>query len=185
MSPFYEARFVRLFPVSLLAFERLHSLLMGGYDPPQASLSVLVECCGIEHPTNEQIQYFLDRADTLSKELSEAQPGDTFSENKSKRTFSTSFREFLSGLDSHDLLLMATGYDYAKAEYLFTRVDREDALRVIKVFTQDTTERQILQLEAVMFGMGGGYSDSSQNGDVVDLTNASFEQMKQAMGLPH
>jgi hypothetical protein len=181
-------RFVRRFPVSLLAFERLHALLLGSYTPEEAVLCVLRECCERPHPTVEDVQYFIERAEAVSAELLNAKEKQQESTPpKPDKGYGASYRAFLSGLESHDLLLLACNFDPIKAHHIYTELDREDALALLRLYTSHAAEERLLALEATVFGMGGGYSSGGASGppgasdeDAVDLSEAGFDELRAA-----
>ena len=170
MSIFYHCQYEQLFPVPLIAFERLYAL----QDlPPEEALSkVLSECCGKPKPTEAEIQYFLGRLKSDAEEANTRVASITGEANRSPtKTLGTSFQKFLTELDSARLLLWACGYDFDRAKYLYTQVDRSIATQIIDDFLKLQHERNTYQFEAVLYGFGGSYSSDAQDEDTVDMTD--------------
>jgi hypothetical protein len=169
MSIFYNAQFEQLFPIPLIAFERLSAL---SHLPAEEALPiVLAECCNKPNPTEAEVVYFLERIRDDSKEAQEKIEAVTDAKpaNTSTKTLGTSFKKFLGQLDSARLLLLACGWDYEKAKYLYTKVDRKAANQIIDDFLELQHERNTYLFEATMYGFGGGYTDDERE-EVMDLT---------------
>jgi hypothetical protein len=103
------------------------------------------------------------------------------STNKKTKTLWSSFNQFMSSLDSSRVLLWACGFDYEKAEYLYTKVDRSIANQVIADFVSIQQEQNILLLESTMYGFGGKYSEESEDENIVDATEMGADALRKLL----
>ena len=185
MSIFYAARFERAFPVSLLAFERLANL--AHLEPIEATTQVLQQVCGVKKPTEQDILYLLDRFKSASEKAEQsAKPSDNsdpleYSEQPS-RSLGSSFYQFTRSLDISRVLLWLSGWDYQKAEYLYSSVDRDDAMQLVEDFLRLQDEKNTYQFEAVLYGFGGHYKNDDSGEDSLDMTGMDAESIMQMIG---
>lgn len=170
MSAFYSARFEHLFPISLLAFERLAAL---SHLPAEEGIPlVLAECCNKPNPTEAEVVYFLERVQIESAAAQE-RVDDTSSQKRSQpsKSLGTAFQEFLGQMDSARLLIWACGRDYEKAQYIYTSVDRSIATQIIDDFLRLQQEQNTYLYESILYGFGGGYKEDSSGEEIVDMTD--------------
>lgn len=161
-SLFYKATFERRFPLSFLLFEELGLRIeeKGGEEvDPGAYIQIvsdaLKKCLGMDKVTEEDVQYVSDRLTEAIEEKEEKQP----EEGKHKRTFASSFSDWVSKLSPHEICMTLTGYDYVKALYLYENVDRDDVLEMSKQWMKKEWEHIKVGYESVVYGFGGGYED--------------------------
>lgn len=170
MSIFYSARFERPFPVPLLAFERLANL--ADLPPLAAARQVLSEVCRISEPPEAACIYLLDRFKSASESAQELSNGEISEGSQaSYRGLGTSFTDFFRSLDTSRILLIATGYDYKKAEYLYCVVDRDEAMQVVKDYLRMQEECNTYRYEAALYGFGGHYKNDDSSEDTIDMTD--------------
>ena len=189
MSVFYQARFEHLFPIPLLAFERIDALRH--LPPEQVIGQVLAECCNKPKPTSEEITYFIRRVQgevaqaapqVESKTEEDDDPYKPVESSTKRRTLGSSFQEMISKMDSARLLLWACNWDYNKASYLYTVVDKSIAKQVIDDFIRVTQETNTYLFEAGLYGFGGSYSgDEPSSGDEVDASDQSVDDWKELL----
>lgn len=177
MSLFYTARYEQLFPIPMIAFERLEAL--SDIPPEQAVPQVLAECCNKPKPTEEEILYFLERLKGDSREAQERMGSapEPKTHVRPEKSLGTSFQEMLGKMDAAKLLLWACSYDYARAEHLYTQVDRSIASQIIDDFLRVQYERNTYLFEAVLYGFGGKYNSDDGQGDMVDMTDMDASQI--------
>lgn len=188
MSLFYRAQYEHLFPIPLLAFERISALKD---TPPEEVLpQVLAECCGKPKPTDAEIQYFLqrikDESDAAQQKVARVEAAREDQPAEPSKSLGSSFQKFVSGLDSSRILLWACGYDYEKAHHLYTQVDRSIAMQIVDDFIQLQHERNTYLFEASLYGMGGQYKDdttpsSGVADDEIDLTDMDASSIMQIL----
>ena len=181
MSVFYQAQFEHLFPIPLLAFERIDALRH--LAPEQVIGQVLAECCNKPKPTPEEITYFIRR---VQGEVSQAEqqiaPSESISTHTTSRTLGTSFNKLVSSMDTSRLLLWACNWDYQKAKYLYTQVDKTIAKQVVDDFLKVTQETNTYTFEATLYGFGGSYTEDSGNDpDDIDLTQLDASSIMSAL----
>lgn len=185
MSVFYRSVYERPYPITLLALERFYHLQDAG-DLEEAILRTLIECCGCETPTEDDARYFLDRFAALAEEVKSKQPEpepSTTRQEPPSKTLHSSLHELYSSLPTDRMLLWMCGYDYQRAQYLYTRVDRDDVMKMIEDWLSVNLEQARSQFEAALYGAGGSYkSDASQPEEgVVDLSKSDGKEMKAAL----
>lgn len=179
MSLFYSARFSQRFPVSLLALEHLTNL---SNLPPEESIPrVLAECCEIFEPVEEDLIYLLDVLQEEAEKTTKEPPKQVKVTPPLARSLWTSFHKFIQQLDSSRILLWACGFDYKKAEYLYTKVDRTVANQVISDFVASLQEHNTANLEASMYGFGGKYQDEAENEYTTDATEMNAEDLRKLL----
>ena len=180
MSLFYSARFSQRFPVSLLALESLTNL--SDLPADEAIPKILSECCGVQEPVEEDLVYLLGVLEEEAKKTNENNKTPPAAPTTKKtKTLWSSFNQFMSGLDSSRVLLWACGFDYKRAEYLYTKVDRSIANQIIADFVSMQQEQNILLLEATMYGFGGKYSEESESENTVDATEMGADALRKLL----
>ena len=174
MSVFYAAKFQYRYPISMLAFERLTQL--SELSAEEAVPKVLAECCHISNPSKEDLIYFLERL--------QAEHVDSPSETKvtkASKSLGTAYQAFLGKLDSARLLLWACGFDFAKADYLYSQVDQSITTQIIEDFITLQNEQNTYLFEAVMYGFGGKYNEDGADANLVDATEMSANELKKLL----
>lgn len=177
MSIFHTAKFKHLFPISLLAFEHLNTLQ---HLPAEEALTkVLAECCDMPNPTEEEALYFLARIKEDSEEAQkkvDESPAPTTDKPVAK-SLGTAYQEFLRQLDSARLLLWACGFDFKKAEYLYSRVDRSISSQILEDFLRLQNEQNNYLFESGLYGAGGSYKEGELDADTIDMTDMDSSEI--------
>lgn len=180
MSPFYSRRFEQRFPVPLLAIERLAALEQ--LPPEQSIPQVLKDCCGVVKPDEDDLRYFLERINEVVEQKAEDKPEvNPDIKVKPTKTLGTSFSNFLGKLDTPRILLWACGWDFEKAQYWYTQVDRTITMQMIEDFLAVQHERNTYQFETVLYGFGGGYKDDTQEESTEDWSNLDAAGLMKAL----
>ncbi len=175
---FYKTRFERPFPVSYLLIERLTELLKsaeeGGRSTEDCISLAMIEVLQIESPSVEDMEYVLQRLDSLSRIGVDASAEDR---QEQRKTFGSQFMVWLRSLSPASLCLYAAGFDMDKAEKYYCRWDQDDVLELARLKMEHEWERAVVEYESVLYGMGGSYKGDKGNkgGDsegvrVFDLT---------------
>ncbi|WP_019865133.1 hypothetical protein [Methylovulum miyakonense] len=167
MSIFHQIHFTHRFPVPLLALEHLETLSKA-VPLPEAIVATLIHCCDRKPPTEEDMDYFLERV----KELDKPKEKST-NKNPQGKSLGTSFNKFLSKLPADRVLVMACGWDIAKADHLYSTVDASIAVQVIEDYLSLQQESNTFLYEAVLYGFGGKYDGDEGGSEDLDLTGAS------------
>jgi hypothetical protein len=159
----------RPFAIPLLAFERFSELRQQLTNEAKVLESVviptLVECCSIVDPTEQDIEYFLERLERVGKEansLSDA-PKPSYA-----RTLGSAYAGALRKLDTAGLILYMCAYDFNKANYVYTKLDRDIALEMVDSFLELKAQENNLLFESCLYGFGGKYTTDGE-AEVVDL----------------
>lgn len=190
MSIFHTARFERRFPVPFLAFEHLGHLIDQGTDQIAALHGVLVTCCGRSSPVEADYEYLLGRIESYQKVLDDKPDVDPYAPPPTP-TLGHSLRNYLQDLSTEQLILVMCSGDHAAAQRLYCEVDRDDVTEMLKAFTRWQTEKHHALYEACLYAAGGHYKDDEQassgasatDGDVVDMSDASPEDLKKLFGM--
>lgn len=184
MSLFYRERYSQRFPVSLLALERLHHLQRT--EPPEdAIIEVLVECCGIKEPTQDDFIYLLERIDEVNRECDSKPPPSGYS-TQDKKGLGSDFNKFISSLPLDQIILWMVQFDHDKARKLYCEVDRTTVMQAVKDFSTAILEGNKFLFEAVLYGFGGSYKgDSSDDAEVIDLSKQENFDGLQALFRAH
>lgn len=180
-SPFFAEKYTRKFNVSLLAFERVWSLFTSQEgEATQESVSdayvqVANELCGLSTPTQEDLDYLVSRVIEASKsaENKKANPSG------SKRTFSSEFYKMVAQQPIYDLLYQMCQYNFEEVRYVYTMMDRDDALHMLDVYLLRIQHDQQILLESSVYGAGGSFGEGSKADVEVDLTTNSPSAISQ------
>lgn len=158
------------FPVPLLAIERFSELRQQHTDGSQilesVVIPVLVECCGVSKPTEQDVEYFLGRLEQIvqqSNSLPQSAPPNT------GRTLGSSFADSLRGLDTSELILYMCGFDFHKAKYVYTQLDRDVAIKMLDTFIELKLQENHLLFESCLYGFGNRYESDRGPTEVVDV----------------
>jgi hypothetical protein len=90
----------------------------------------------------------------------EVAPSAKASETKvSKKSFGTSYDEYLQRLTLDSTVLRMVGYDVDAARRIYCEMDRDDAMKLIGEYVTGLMEEGLLRLEASMYGFGGKYKE--------------------------
>lgn len=177
----------RRFPVPLIACEYLrgevNQLSARGVLDDDTALHVHLEAlrrfCGVAVPTQEDLDYLVQRLSEPVEQSFPAAPGPTSRAPQRERAWA----KFLKALDTENLLLAATGYDVERARRLFCSEDLTVALRVVELWMRETTARFDATFEAVLFGSGNSYADGAGEADGAAIDPDSAEGYAYLKGL--
>jgi hypothetical protein len=180
-SIFYIARFKRRFPLPMLTLERIQVLFS---ELEQASatdhqvrkciLSALEDTCRqhCQNPKSKDVEYVIDRLNEMMEEASD--PDEPLPKKKS---LATSFITWAASLETDEVCLVASGFDYERAKHLYNEVDRDDVIQMAQQFLKFEMEKVKVGYESVVYGFGGSYEgdsgSSSGGGKSYDLTKDS------------
>lgn len=158
------------FPISLLALE-VYAHKSIGLTQESEFLDLFAwivnRYCGVSNPSDDDKTYFLNRLIAIHEESSEPSQGKA---GVQKKSFGTSYQEYMSELALDSVILRMTGYNYEAARRIYCDLDRQDTFRLVKDYQAGIWQKGLLELEACMYGFGNSYSeDSKPSGPVHDL----------------
>lgn len=157
MTSLFYNELTRRFPVPLLAIEwygsHVHETMTAGERSVIFS-ETLIRICKIRTPTDEDRTYLLKRFNELES------PQESVGARQ-KKTFGSSFNDYLKKSDTTQLLGLMTNYDIPKMRELYCVVDHVDAKALIANFVASLVERNVIQYESALYGSGGSYKGDS------------------------
>jgi hypothetical protein len=179
-SIFYEATFERRFALPFLFFEHL-AIVVKEYkgDPDDAAMNDMLKesmkaCLGMDKVSDKDMEYVAERLTELAdrkKPPPEARP--------TKKSFATSYAEWVSGLTPDLLCLVLADNDFEKARHLFCEVDKDDVMSMSEAWISKSWEDIKIAYECCVYGFGGGYKDSGpEGGGEVDASTNDNAQGK-------
>lgn len=177
----------RPFSVPLLAFERFTELRQQITDDDRilesVVIPVLVECCGVSAPTEKDVKYFLERLEQVGRNV----PESPEAAKPPTKTLGSAYAEALRNLDVAQLILYMCAFDFHKANYVYTELDRDVAVEMLDTFISMKLQENNLLFESCLYGFGGKYE--SDKGPVetvdVDLNNPNdLAQLSQFFSQP-
>lgn len=116
-------------------------------------------------PSEEEVLVILDR---LIKEANgKPEPSHR---GASKRSFGTTFSQFLSSMDGERLCFLLADHDPVKAKELYCTVDMALVSAAAREKVGYLAELTGVWYEAVLFGMGGHYKGSGPNDNTYDIS---------------
>jgi len=148
------------FPISLLAMEKYEELSTQCKTDEEhliASCVVMKEFCGVGDPEEEDITYFASRLSSIVEDIDKE-----VKKKKERVSFGTSYAKYIGGARVDLLLTRMCNYDYDRAKYLYSKVDRDHCLDLIRDFITQQMEFNQVLMEASMYGFGGKYKDDKQ-----------------------
>ena len=179
-SIFYKERFERRFPLPMLTLERAQALFSTldvdaatDRDVNQCIKQALKETCNAcPSPGLDDLAYVVDRMNKMMKDS----PDEEVPLPKT-RSLASSFITWAAGLETDQVCLVASGFDYKKAKFLYTEVDRDDVVEMAQQFLTMEMEKVKVGYESVVYGFGGSYEGDktgpSNEGNTHDLTKDS------------
>jgi len=173
----------RRFPVPILAFEKYEIYSRGKESDEEvilAACQVLEECCDILKPSPEDLTYFSGRIQKVAEDYRKQ-------ENKnpsigSKVSFNTSFAKYMQEINLDVMVMKMCNYDYTEAERMYCKLDRDDAIDLVRDYIADRMEFHQVMMEASMYGFGGSYkNDKGKASKTFDLdSDEGFAALKSA-----
>lgn len=140
----------------LITFEFMEYLQEALKSNPEATtLEILTYACNQTGRSKKDLEAIAVR---LADEKVE-QAAKTSDAKSSEKGFGTSFLEWYTKLSPDIMCLMATGFDYQKAEYLYRHVDKAVVGEILRAFSEHSWNEAYLRFEACLFGFGGGYGN--------------------------
>ena len=171
-SCFFNDKFNRKFPISLMALE-IYGQLFGEEQPTEEELytltiSLIKDYCGVDEPSDEDFVHFVQYVTKLSADTKDKKPPV---KRKKPRSFGTSYEEYLHGINPDQMILIMTGYDYEQARYIYCELDREVSLAMVGNYVKGCLETNTIRMEASMYGFGGKYKNdrSGEQGRNYDM----------------
>lgn len=100
------------------------------------------------------------------------------------KSFGVSYANWVSDLDSSSLCLYLADYDIREAYRMYWFEDIDFVEQAIRTRSKQDNEAAVLNMEAVMYGMGGHYNgDGSGSGDGIDIDLSKGEGIDLLKGL--
>lgn len=183
-SIFFNELKGRRFPISLLAIE-VYSLEAGTCTSEDELFDVffrvITELCGVAQPTDEDLNYFVDRLEVLRGEMIKAEEN---APPKASKSFGTAYHEYLSKLMVDSRILRMVGYNFDAAKKIYCELDRDDAMKLVNEYMTGLLEEGLLNMEATMYGFGGKYKDDKggTKGNTHDLTTEDGKKALRRLG---
>lgn len=146
-------------------------------DPEATTLEILTYACDQTGRSKKDMEAIAIRL-AEEKEKQEVREPEAKS---SEKGFGTSFLEWYTKLSPDIMCLMATGFDYQKAESLYKEVDKSVVEEILRAFSEHSWNEAYLRFEACLFGFGGGYGKkgSKPKGDenVIDTRDMDVNDL--------
>jgi len=164
-SLFYNHKLGRKFPVSLMALEMYSIKVQGAKEDNEVYdtlIYVLANACGVKSATKEDIEYFISRITEVAEELNKRE-GKSEVKESPKKSFGSSYMEYLHGLSVDSAILKMVGYDITAATALYCDIDREDTMSLVADYFSGEAEENLVKMEASMYGNGGKYKDDGKS----------------------
>ena len=83
--------------------------------------------------------------------------------NRLKKSFGSSYMEYLHGLSVDSAILKMVGYDITAATALYCDIDREDTMQLVSEYFSGAAEENLVRMESSMYGNGGKYKDDGKS----------------------
>lgn len=184
-SVFYNQSCGRRFSVSLLALEFYAvetQKCESDDDLFDTFMRVVVDFCGVTEPTDEDLNYFVERLNAIRDEVNkESKPQPA---GKPRKSFGTSYDQYLQKLTLDSTILRMVNYDIESARRIYCEMDRDDAMKLVNDYVTGLMEEGLLQLEASMYGFGGKYKGDGgkSGGRTHDLNTAEGKEALKRLG---
>lgn len=159
------------FTVSLLTVEYYAAHMVVGLDD-NSSLKILDNTlaltCGVNNPAQEDYEYLIEKLTILKNTIEKAPINQT----PSKKTFGSSFNEYLNNLDIIGLLGRMTHYNMENMRYLYCQCHFEHVQSLIKTYSQGLLETNLIAMESCLYGSGNNYKDDQgSDSNVIDANS--------------
>lgn len=189
-SYFFQERLKDLPPFSMLLFEGLEAAVEEagvelGEDNVVQLLADAMQALRYDDPSLDRASEMAMRmSDMLEAEAEEYAALETevkasSAKKPKKRTFGQAFLEWAQALSAEQICIYLADYDTERARFLYCEEDRTVVMRAYHLKLSADWHQIEAQLEAVVYGMGGGGDDS--NSETYDLTSEDPEERKDAM----
>ena len=109
-------------------------------------------------------------------------PVETPKPKRQKKSFGTSFAEWLSNLTATESCLYLANYDIEKALKYYWEEDYLLVQEAVKVKSAQDSQNTLVSLEACMYGFGGKYADDQAGENVIDLADPGAKEALAAFG---
>lgn len=163
MSLFYQHTYGRRFPVPLLALEvyaQNISAAKTDNDIYDVLVQLLSSVCKVKSPCKEDIEYFVKRLQEVDRSLKKDEP--KAAPGTPRKSFGTSFSDYLQNLSLDSAVLRMTGYDMQAASRLYCEVDRDDVMVLVADYYSGKAEENLVAMEAAMYGSGNSYKEDKK-----------------------
>jgi hypothetical protein len=180
MSIFYNHRRFNLSLRSVQAYIEITQENDKEGDPVDQAVRVLTGFCGVVAPAEEDLDYFVERIQGLAKEMEDLE-GESKPSRKNP-SFGSSYQTFLQGADVETTIFRMTGYNYDQSKIIYCKMDRDDALSLVRDYLRHQSELNLVSMESSMYGFGGSYKKDTQEkaSNVVNLeTKQGVDNLRQ------
>jgi hypothetical protein len=113
-------------------------------------------------------------------------PKEPSNQRKQRKSFGTSFAEWLGDMSATESCLYLADYDIEKALKYYWEEDYLLVQEAIRVKSSCDSQRSLIALEASMYGFGGKYSDDAGSGNdnetIINLTDPGAKEALAAFG---
>lgn len=179
--------------LSMMFFELLENKIEDGNTPDDLITvisSSLTESGACEKVTDAHLAYVANRLEEIKKKAEEEENNKDSKKlpESGTKQFAQEAMKWLSSLEPQQLCLFIATYNYSKAKCLYCEVDRDDVLYMGKQKVEYEFEQMRSNLEASLFGFGGGYGEdkgSNENTTVIDLSDGDTTGLNQFFGRAH
>ncbi len=186
-SLFYNHKFGRKFPISLMALEMYAIEVEGAAEDNEvydALVRVLAKACDVKSPSKEDIEYLISRITTVGKELADnkKESGEGEGKGAKGKSFGTSYMEYLHNLSVDSAILKMVNYDIGAATALYCDIDRDDTMELIAEYFSGAAEENLVKMEASMYGSGNTYKDDKGGKGSADKLKGSSHDISTPEG---
>lgn len=138
----------------------------------------LMVTCGVDSPGKPELEFFMYK---LAK-IEETEPA---TKPQGGQSLGTSFFDYIGKLDTVQILGMMTNYNKTLMDELYCRTDFLHVRDLMRGYVEMLREQQVVNFEAVMYGMGNSYKNDSSNGstNVIDANTKEGMAMMSQFGV--
>ena len=164
-TPFYDHKFIRPFPVTLLMLERISELSAAGIHDLFQVVQELTDTP--EDGLPQAVEYLIARLTEPPKPA----PPPARPRMPGSHAFGDALDRLVSNRPLADELVVAFGL--AEGRRLYCEEDRDDALKALSLWHEAEAARHSMMFECVLYGFGGSYKgdDGGRAMEVIDMTN--------------
>lgn len=158
-SSFYISKFSRRFNISMLALE-YYSMSVENLQEDErlihCILDTLKNVCGVGNPSQEDVNYFIDRLKEFKDKLEKHEGPE-----EPSRSFGTSYLAYLQELSSEAAIWDMVDFNPKAAAYLYCEADKEDVDNLLRTYVRRQNEFNLLAMEATLYGSGNHYKEDN------------------------
>jgi hypothetical protein len=177
VTHFLDEQTTLRFNVPLLALEYYAAACTAdatGEQKSAAMTHVLIRICGRVQGTPEDYAYLIER-------MQQPKPAEQAKTQVQKKTFGSSFVEYLKRTDTVQLLALMCDYDMDRVRQLYCKEDHSVVRRLTTNFIEYQMEQNVIKYEAALYGAGGSYKGDKVSGGGVRSFDAMTPQGQAAM----